>query len=112
MRRKKLVNPGVKYPKSKLVREALIPKRKREHTYTTCACGNVDYKTLVYLAKNSIRVIDNLAKTLASMEEKFDETKKNAVKMIKKVKIMRGLNLLIFNVLTSVGDKTLYFFLK
>ena len=43
MRRKKLVNPGVKYPKSKLVREALIPKRKREHTYTTCACGNVDY---------------------------------------------------------------------
>ena len=51
MRRKKLVNPGVKYPKSKLVREALIPKRKREHTYTTCACGNVDYKTLVYLAK-------------------------------------------------------------
>ena len=75
MRRKKLVNPGVKYPKSKLVREALIPKRKREHTYTTCACGNVDYKTLVYLAKNSIRVIDNLAKTLASMEEKFDETK-------------------------------------
>ena len=34
MRRKKLVNPGVKYPKSKLVREALIPKRKREHTYT------------------------------------------------------------------------------
>lgn len=48
---KKLVNPGVKYPKSKLVREALIPKRKREHTYTTCACGNVDYKTLVYLAK-------------------------------------------------------------
>ena len=76
MRRKKLVNPGVKYPKSKLVSEALIPKRKREHTYTTCACGNVDYKTLVYLAKNSIRVIDNLAKTLASMEEKFDETKK------------------------------------
>ena len=74
--RKKLVNPGVKYPKSKLVREALIPKRKREHTYTTCACGNVDYKTLVYLAKNSIKVIDNLAKTLASMEEKFDEAKK------------------------------------
>ena len=50
--RKKLVNPGVKYPKSKLVREALIKKRKREHLYTTCACGNVDYKTLVYLAKN------------------------------------------------------------
>ena len=76
MRRKKLVNPGVKYPKSKLVREALIKKRKREHLYTTCACGNVDYKTLVYLAKNSIKVIDNLAKTLASMEEKFDEAKK------------------------------------
>ncbi len=68
--RKKLVNPGVKYPKSKLVREALIKKRKREHLYTTCACGNVDYKTLVYLAKNSIKVIDNLAKTLASMEAK------------------------------------------
>jgi hypothetical protein len=31
---------------------------------------------LVYLAKNSIKVIDNLAKTLASMEEKFDEAKK------------------------------------
>ena len=76
MRRKKLVNPGVKYPKSKLVREALIQKRKREHLYTTWACGNVDYKTLVYLAKNSIKVIDNLAKTLASMEEKFDEAKK------------------------------------
>ena len=73
--RKKLVNPGVKYPKSKLVREALIKKRKREHLYTTCACGKVDYKTLVYLAKNSIKVIDNLAKTLASMEEKFDDAK-------------------------------------
>ena len=40
-----------------------------------CEHNKIGYEDLMYLLKQSQKVVANLAKTLASMEEKFDDAK-------------------------------------
>ena len=62
-----------KYNHSETVKDALIPERGKFRKPTKCNCGNVDYTTLAYVTKKSIRVMDNLAKAVVSVEAKNKE---------------------------------------
>ena len=58
-----------RYPNSKKIWEAM-PKKVNKKV-STCKCGNIDYKSLVYVTKKAIHVIENLAEAVNSMEKKF-----------------------------------------
>ena len=59
-----------KYPESKTIREALLKRNKLNRKVAVCEHDNIDYKSMLYLAKKSVRVIENLAKAVASLEER------------------------------------------
>jgi len=63
-----------KHPRSKAIPEALHKAPKLKKTIA-CECGNVSYKTLAQLMKRSFGIIDLLAKSVASMEDKFTQSK-------------------------------------
>ena len=58
-----------RYPNSKKIWEAM-PKKVNKKV-GTCKCGNIDYKSLVYVTKKAIHVIENLAEAVNTMEKKF-----------------------------------------
>jgi len=59
-----------RYPKSKTIREALLKRGKLARKIAVCEHDKIDYKTMNLLAKKSVRVIENLAKAVASLEER------------------------------------------
>ena len=59
-----------RYPKSKTIRDALLKRNKLSRKIAVCEHDQVDYKTMAILAKKSVRVIENLAKAVASLEER------------------------------------------
>jgi hypothetical protein len=59
-----------RYPKSKTIRDALQKRNKLSRKIAVCEHDKIDYKTMNLLAKKSIRVIENLAKAVASLEER------------------------------------------
>ena len=59
-----------RYPKSKAIKEALLKRGKLARKIAVCEHDKIDYKTMNLLAKKSIAVIENLAKAVASLEER------------------------------------------
>ena len=59
-----------RYPKSKTIRDALLKRNKLSRKIAVCQHDQIDYKTMNLLAKKSVRVIENLAKAVASLEER------------------------------------------
>ena len=59
-----------RYPKSKKIKEALLKRGKLARKIAVCEHDKIDYKTMNLLAKKSIAVIENLAKAVASLEER------------------------------------------
>ena len=59
-----------RYPKSKTIKEALLKRGKLSKKIAVCEHDKIDYKTMNLLAKKSIAVIENLAKAVASLEER------------------------------------------
>ena len=59
-----------RYPKSKTIRDALLKRNKLSRKIAVCEHDQVDYKTMAILAKKTVRVIENLAKAVASLEER------------------------------------------
>ena len=59
-----------RYPKSKTIREALLKRNKLSRKIAVCQHDQIDYKSMSILAKKSVRVIENLAKAVASLEER------------------------------------------
>ena len=59
-----------RYPKSKKIKEALLKRGRLAKKIAVCEHDKIDYKTMNLLAKKSIAVIENLAKAVASLEER------------------------------------------
>ena len=59
-----------RYPKSKKIKEALLKRGRLARKIAVCEHDKIDYKTMNLLAKKSIEVIENLAKAVASLEER------------------------------------------
>ena len=59
-----------RYPKSKKIKEALLKRGRLARKIAVCEHDKIDYKTMNLLAKKSIAVIENLAKVVASLEER------------------------------------------
>ena len=59
-----------RYPKSKTIRDALLKRNKLSRKIAVCQHDQIDYKSMSILAKKSVRVIENLAKVVASLEER------------------------------------------
>ncbi len=59
-----------RYPKSKTIRDALLERNKLSRKISVCQHDQIDYKSMSILAKKSVRVIENLAKAVASLEER------------------------------------------
>ena len=59
-----------RYPKSQKIKEALLKRGKLARKIAVCEHDKIDYKTMNLLAKKSIAVIENLAKAVASLEER------------------------------------------
>ena len=59
-----------RYPKSKTIRDALLKRNKLSRKIAVCQHDQIDYKSMSILAKKSVRVIENLAKAVASLEER------------------------------------------
>ncbi len=59
-----------RYPKSKKIKEALLKRGRLARKIAVCEHDKIDYKTMNLLAKKSIAVIENLAKAVASLEER------------------------------------------
>ena len=59
-----------RYPKSKTIKEALYKRGKLARKIAVCEHDKIDYKSMNLLAKKSIAVIENLAKAVASLEER------------------------------------------
>ena len=73
---KKKLSLAKQYPNSKMVNKCLLKVTARmKGKPAACEHNKVGYDDLMYLLKQSQKVVANLAKTLASMEEKFDDAK-------------------------------------
>ena len=59
-----------KYPESKTIREALLKRNKLNRKIAVCQHDQIDYKSMSLLARKSVKVIENLAKAVASLEER------------------------------------------
>ena len=59
-----------RYPKSKKIKEALLKRGRLARKIAVCEHDKIDYKTMNLLEKKSIAVIENLAKAVASLEER------------------------------------------
>jgi|TARA_R100001460_G_scaffold52185_1_gene90984 hypothetical protein len=59
-----------RYPKSKTIKDALLKRNKLSRKIAVCQHDQIDYKSMSILAKKSVRVIENLAKAVASLEER------------------------------------------
>ena len=73
---KKKLSLAKQYLNSKMVNKCLLKVTARmKEKPAVCEHNKVGYDDLMYLLKQSQKVVSNLAKTLASMEEKFDDAK-------------------------------------
>ena len=59
-----------RYPKSKTIKDALLKRNKLSRKIAVCQHDQIDYKSMSIHAKKSVRVIENLAKAVASLEER------------------------------------------
>ena len=50
-----------KYKNSETVKDALLSEKGNVRQPTVCNCGNIDYKSLAFVVRRSMRVMDNLA---------------------------------------------------
>ena len=71
-----------KYPESKTIREALLKRNKLDRKIAVCEHDNIDYKSMLYLAKKSVRVIENLAAAVASLEHQNTKQTKATEKVL------------------------------
>jgi phage shock protein A len=71
-----------KYPESKTIREALLKRNKLNRKVAVCEHDNIDYKSMALLAKKSIKVIENLAAAVASLEQQNTKQTKATEKVL------------------------------
>ena len=57
-------------PKSETIRSALLKRNKLSRKIAGCQHDQIDYKSMSLLARKSVKVIENLAKAVASLEER------------------------------------------
>ena len=69
--KKKKEQPIKKYQRqSQTVADSILPRKGNVREPTVCRCGNVDYKSMAFVIRRSMRVIDNLAKNICAVEER------------------------------------------
>ena len=68
-----------RYPKSKTIKDALLKSNKLSRKIAVCQHDQIDYKSMSILAKKSVRVIENLAKAVASLEERNKVSKESLI---------------------------------
>ena len=71
-----------RYPESKTIRNALLKRNKLDRKIAVCEHDNIDYKSMLYLAKKSVRVIENLAAAVASLEQQNTNQTKATEKVL------------------------------
>ena len=71
-----------RYPKSKTIRDALQKRNKLSRKIAVCEHDKIDYKTMNLLAKKSIAVIENLAKAVASLEDRNTIAEKSLISFL------------------------------
>ena len=71
-----------RYPESKTIREALLKRNKLDRKVAVCEHDNIDYKSMALLAKKSIKVIENLAAAVASLEHQNTKQTKATEKVL------------------------------
>ena len=81
-----------KYPESKTIREALLKRNKLDRKIAVCEHDNIDYKSMLYLAKKSVRVIENLAAAVASLEKQNKEQKEEITTLKKRLGVMKNVH--------------------
>ena len=81
-----------KYPESKTIREALLKRNKLDRKVAVCEHDNIDYKSMLYLAKKSVRVIENLAAAVASLEKQNKEQKEEITTLKKRLGVMKNVH--------------------
>ena len=81
-----------RYPKSKTLRAALLKRNKLDRKVAVCEHDNIDYKSMLYLAKKSVRVIENLAAAVASLEKQNKEQKEEITTLKKRLGVMKNVH--------------------
>ena len=81
-----------RYPKSKTLRAALLKRNKLSRKVAVCEHDNIDYKSMLYLAKKSVRVIENLAAAVASLEKQNKEQKEEITTLKKRLGVMKNVH--------------------
>ncbi len=71
-----------RYPKSKTIKEALLKRGKLSKKIAVCEHDKIDYKSMNYLAKKSIGVMEHLAKAVASLEERTKDSEKSLISFL------------------------------
>jgi len=71
-----------RYPRSKTIREALFKRNKLSRKVAVCQHDQIDYKSMNLLAKKSIGVIENLAKAVASLEDRNTIAEKSLISFL------------------------------
>ena len=81
-----------RYPESKTIRNALLKRNKLDRKIAVCEHDNIDYKSMLYLAKQSVRVIENLAAAVASLEKQNKEQKEEITTLKKRLGVMKNVH--------------------
>ena len=71
-----------RYPKSKTIKDALLKRNKLSRKIAVCQHDQIDYKSMSILAKKSVRVIENLAKAVASLEERNKVSEESLIRFL------------------------------
>ena len=79
-------------PESKTIRNALLKRNKLDRKIAVCEHDNIDYKSMLYLAKKSVRVIENLAAAVASLEKQNKEQKEEITTLKKRLGVMKNVH--------------------
>ena len=82
--KKKKEQPIKKYQRqSQTVRDSILPRKGNVRAPTVCRCGNVDYKSMAFVIRRSMRVIDNLAKNICAVEERSKQQEESLTGFLK-----------------------------
>jgi len=72
----RLSKAEIEYPKSKIIKKIATRKTKVQKPTVCEQHQMVDYKTLVFLTKEQMKIIKLLTKAVSEMEEKREEVNK------------------------------------
>ena len=81
-----------RYPESKTIRNALLKRNKLDRKIAVGEHYNMVYKSMLYLAKKSVRVIENLAAAVASLEKQNKEQKEEITTLKKRLGVMKNVH--------------------